>query len=327
MANRSYSVENLFRTILAELPADCHPTVLIGTRESSGFLNRLAAIVEARKQQLDVNHVAGDVHYLTYLLQRRKTLLTILDYNHVRRSALQQWMFTLLWFRIPVRRAQIIAAISEFTKDEVVRVTGCRPSLIRVVPCCVDPAFVRKPRSFNVARPVILQVGTSRNKNVERLMQALDGIPCTLHLVGEMTSSQRAILRAISLECRNSVGLSAEQLRAAYEEADIVTFASTYEGFGLPIIEAQAVGRPVLTSDLRPMRDVAGGGAYLVDPYDIASIRAGITRLINDVAYRESTRDKGFENVERYSAKRVASLYADLYRELAAANVPMSRAP
>ena len=94
-------------------------------------------------------------------------------------------------------------------------------------------------------------------------------------------------------------------------------FASTYEGFGLPIIEANAVGRPVVTSKLSPMTEVAGDAASLVNPYDSSNIRAGVMRIINDPFYRESLVKAGFENALRFSAESVAESYAKVYRKLA----------
>jgi len=102
----------------------------------------------------------------------------------------------------------------------------------------------------------------------------------------------------------------------AYQECDLVVFASTYEGFGLPIIEAQATGKPVVTSALAPMCDVAGGGAALVDPYEPASIREGIQKIISDPVYRDSLIQEGLHNAARYRAELVAAHYAAIYREM-----------
>jgi glycosyltransferase involved in cell wall biosynthesis len=84
----------------------------------------------------------------------------------------------------------------------------------------------------------------------------------------------------------------------------------------MPILEAQAVGRPVLTSNLAPMADVAGHGALKVDPYDGTAIRAGLERLITEPVLRDQLVDAGFQNVRQYSASAVAARYADLYREV-----------
>jgi Glycosyltransferase len=83
----------------------------------------------------------------------------------------------------------------------------------------------------------------------------------------------------------------------------------------MPIIEAQTVGRPVVTSNCSSMPEVAGvGGACLVDPFDVASIRAGVLRVIKDPDYREALVKRGFENVCRFRPQAIARAYCALYR-------------
>jgi glycosyltransferase involved in cell wall biosynthesis len=84
----------------------------------------------------------------------------------------------------------------------------------------------------------------------------------------------------------------------------------------MPITEANAIGRPVVTSRIEPMVSVAGGAACLVDPYDPMSIRSGILRVIEDRHYREVLVRLGFENAKRFSAEAVAQSYMAVYREL-----------
>ncbi len=91
---------------------------------------------------------------------------------------------------------------------------------------------------------------------------------------------------------------------------------SLHEGFGLPILEAQATGRPVLTSQLEPMASISGGAACLVDPTNSESIRSGLLRIIEDRSYRNDLVDRGFKNVNRFQLKNVARQYYELYIEL-----------
>jgi glycosyltransferase involved in cell wall biosynthesis len=113
-----------------------------------------------------------------------------------------------------------------------------------------------------------------------------------------------------------AAGLSDAEVAGKYREADLVVFCSTFEGFGMPIIEAQAVGRPVVTSNIEPMSEVAGGAACLVDPYDDHSMREGILRVIEEPAYREDLVRRGFENVKRFSAGEIGRRYVRLYQEV-----------
>jgi glycosyltransferase involved in cell wall biosynthesis len=93
-------------------------------------------------------------------------------------------------------------------------------------------------------------------------------------------------------------------------------FASTYEGFGLPIIEANAVGRPVVTSHLWSMPEVAGKSALLVDPYDVASIRDGVLSIIEDAHLRSVLIKNGLENIKRFRLSLIAEQYSALYQEV-----------
>jgi len=96
----------------------------------------------------------------------------------------------------------------------------------------------------------------------------------------------------------------------------MLVFASTYEGFGLPIVEAQATGRPVVTSNILSMPEVAGGAACLVDPFNVASIREGIAKVIQDSSYREYLVRLGFENVKRFQPENIAKNYLDIYTNI-----------
>ena len=137
-----------------------------------------------------------------------------------------------------------------------------------------------------------------------------------LHIVGNPSNFQKQLLKKNNITCQISSPLSDEEMRKAYIECDILVFPSIYEGFGLPIMEAQLTGRPVLTSNLSPMKEVAGQGAMLVDPYDPQSIRDGISKIIDDNQFRDQLVEAGFENVKRFDPELVAAQYAELYEEL-----------
>jgi glycosyltransferase involved in cell wall biosynthesis len=91
---------------------------------------------------------------------------------------------------------------------------------------------------------------------------------------------------------------------------------STLEGFGMPIIEAQATGRVVLTSNCSSMPDVAGKGALLVDPFSIKSMREGLKKLISDSKLRDTLINEGFENVKRFEVETISAMYFEVYSGL-----------
>jgi glycosyltransferase involved in cell wall biosynthesis len=313
-------VERLFADVRAAMPPHVHCSVSTCRFPSKGIAPRIYNALEAITRQGDVNHVTGDVHYLTYFLRRHRTLLTVLDCVGLHRlRGLRRTLFRLLWYDVPLRRAAMVSAISEFTRRELVELLGRDPASIRVVPCCVSPAFRPAAAKGRRKRPLILQVGTSANKNITRLAEAIAGMDCELRIIGDLTEQQRGAMakRNVSFTCAS--GLDLQQLVQAYEEADIVTLVSTYEGFGLPIVEANAVGRAVVTSNRCSMPEVANGAACLVDPFDAGSIRSGIERVLGDDGYRAELIEAGFANARRFEAGRIAAMYADLYDELASA--------
>jgi glycosyltransferase involved in cell wall biosynthesis len=221
---------------------------------------------------------------------------------------------------IPVKRAKYVTAISESTKNEILKYVKCDPRKIVVIPVAISERFTFKEKPFNAACPRILQLGAAPNKNIHRLVEALQGIPCILDIVGKHDEALEALLKEKGLNYEYSWGLPDEAILAKYEQADIIALASTYEGFGMPILEGQAVGRPVLTSNILSMPEVAGDAACLVDPFDIASIRGGVTRIIKDNVYREDLVKKGLINITRFDPEKIALQYFELYNEIANRN-------
>jgi len=319
-----FSIERVFGNIAAQLRRQ-YPGE-IGVEETrmpmvSKPRNLFANISFTRRHQTGVNHVTGDVHYALLGCSRRNIkVLTIHDCVSVQkysRTDPRYWVIKWVWFDWPVRYADHITVISESTKKELLRLVRVRPEKVTVISNYIDPGFSAIPAtSFNAACPRILFIGKTPNKNLGRLAEALRDIPAILDVVGELGDEQREILKRNGIRHEASSGLSQDQLLEKYRDCDLLAFPSTYEGFGLPIVEAQTVGRPVLTSALSPMQDVAGAGACLVDPFDSVAIRQGVLRIINDPVYREQLVQLGWQNVTRFSLEKVTDQYMTLYRRL-----------
>ena len=313
----NHSIRRVFKAVREAMCADV-VGVHVCRFESRGIFKRLYNIVEAAFVQGDVNHITGDVHYLALMLSKKRTLLTIHDCGSMLRlHGLRRAIFGWVWLKLPISRVALVSVISEQTKQEVLRYTSCPEAKIHVIPDPVSNTFQPVAKLFDAYKPTILQVGTKENKNLERVAQALSGIRCKLEIVGRPNPQAEEQLRLTGVEYEWATDLSDEQILRKYTGSDLVVFCSTYEGFGMPIIEANAVGRPVVTSRIEPMASVAGGAACLVDPLDVGSIRSGILRVIEDCDYREVLVRLGLENARRFRAEAVAQSYLALYQELA----------
>lgn len=266
----------------------------------------------------EICHITGDVHYLLFALPFARRVVTVHDLIILRLggSPLWRWLRRKIWLSWSLPLADKVVCISENTRRELLEVCALDPQKVVVVYNPVDPIFQPFPKAFDTEQPRILHIGTNWNKNVDRTIEALRGIPCTLVIVGELSEAQHAALRQAQIAYENPIGLSDKEMKSQYERCDIVSFPSLFEGFGMPIIEGQAVGRPILTSEIAPLTEVAADTACYVQPESIESIRQGFLRIIEDASYRESLIAKGFENVKRFTAPHIASQYLAVYRSL-----------
>lgn len=318
-----FSIELLFATIRRHLPRTLRCSVVESTHVNQGWYSKVYNIVEILfRPQGDVNHVTGGVHYTTLLMKKRRTILTIHDVNLLYTDRrLRRWFHRWFSFQLPMWRSRYITVISETTRAELLKYVSCREDKIRVVHNCIAERYQYDPRPFCAEKPTILHIGSNPNKNLYRTVQALKGIACTFQIVGTPRPELLPWLEENGLDYRWQHNLTDEELHRQYQECDLLVFASLYEGFGLPIIEANAVGRPVVTSQVSAMPEVAGGSACLVDPHEVASIRAGVLRVINDASYREELIEQGRQNARRFSPATIANQYYELYRQVYHENV------
>jgi len=312
-----FSIEELFGFIKSALPESIESTSYYLKRHSKGLKQRLLSCIEVMDKQGDINHITGDVHFISFFMRKSRTVLTIHDLEVLKRlKGIQRFIIKLFWFTIPAQRVKYITVISGFTKQELLKVISIDPEKVVVIHNSISPDIKFTPKPFNSDKPNILHVGTAHNKNLERLIEAIDGLNVKLTVLGQLKDHHLELLRNHDIEYENYFSLPYSHVIKQYQEADIVSFVSLYEGFGLPIIEANAIGRPVITSDCTSMPEVAGNAALIVDPYDVHKIRQGIISIINDNALRNILIENGRINVERFKPSFIAGKYADLYLKM-----------
>lgn len=272
-------------------------------------------IFKTKKRQ-GLTHITGDVHYMAIRF-RKNTVLTIHDvYSILQGNPLKKLYFKLLWFWIPALLVKKITVISEFSKTELCKIIPFAKHKILVIPNPVSANYKFVSYEFNQDKPRVLCVGTKSNKNLLRIFEALHDIKCELVVVGRLTEKQILALKRNDIYYSNKYNLTAIEMAETYQDCDLLCFPSTYEGFGMPIIEAQATGRPVLTSNLGAMKEVAADGACMVDPFSVTSIKTGIEKIIKNKTYRLNLIKLGLENSARYDSAVVTRQYESLYKSL-----------
>lgn len=223
--------------------------------------------------------------------------------------------------REAAQRSDLIIAVSKFTAGQVEDLLGVESSRIRVV-----PHGVRLPRTLSHERRerVVLFLGAiQRRKNVVRIIEAFERLPCgwKLVLAGSTGFGSEEILDRISgSPCRNRIVLpgyvSPQGLEDLFSRARIFAFPSLDEGFGIPVLEAMARGVPVITSDRSALPEVAGSAALCVDPTSVDAIADAMLRLSAEGSEWVEWARCGYERAAECGWERSAAATASVYKEL-----------
>ena len=278
------------------------------------FKNVLFAITNIKSNE--INHITGDVYYLLYFLPSRRTVVTVHDimyYSYL--SGIKKHIWKILYIN-PLKKAAKVVFISEYTKRQVLDKIGIPDFKISIIPNAVDERMRYFPKKFDSTCPNILHIGTLDRKNLNRTIKALVGIKCHLRIIGKLKMDIYNLLKEMNISFSCVGNLSDDEILEEYRQCDIVSFISLDEGFGMPVIEGQSVGRVVITSNISPMKDICGDGAFLVDPYNVSEIHEAFLKIINDMGLREKLIYNGLVNIKKYSSERVAQKYIDLYKSI-----------
>ena len=312
------SIERVFETVRAHLPDDITVDVHVASTPSKRLWPRLRSVFAARRVRADVHHHTGDTTYQVLLLPKRRTIITLHDCEFLdRKGPLRGFLYRLFWLQLPVLRASVVTAVSPATAEDVRRWLWIQPRDLRVIPNPLPDGIAADVTPADGEQRPVLLVGTTPNKRVDLSVQALAGLGVPARVVGQLAPEQRESFERNGIQVVDGQ-LEGADLPGAYASAALLLFPSWREGFGLPVIEAQALGCPVVISDRAPLPWVAGdGGAVVPDGDDAAAIRSAVRRVLDDESLRKSLVAAGRVNVRRFEADAVAASYAALYEEVA----------
>jgi glycosyltransferase involved in cell wall biosynthesis len=232
-----------------------------------------------------------------------------------------------------LHQASKVIAVSDFTRNEVLNRISIAPERVVTIHEAADPAYSARPAEecasvrsrLEIPESYFLVVGTiEARKNLERLIGAYALLPRKdrPHLVfagGSGFHSERVLEAVEEHRLQDHVRflghVNDDDLPPLYTGARCLLFPSSYEGFGLPILEAMACGCPVITSESGSLAEVAGNAALLVDPIATESIADGMRTLIGEPTVRADLIAKGHTRVQQFSWRTAAEQTLAVYRE------------
>ncbi len=309
-----FSIETVFQQLFQFLPKEIEKKEYLCSHK----WKRYDSFVKARKFQGEINHITGDIHTIALFLKGKRTILTVHDIGRYERnlSGIRKIIIKYLWLQWPLKKVAYITTISEFTKQKLITTCKIDAKKVLVIPNPASSDFKPFYKEFNNKQPLVLQIGGSSVKNLLRLIEAVKGTSFKLLLLRKPTADLKKDLDEANIVYEFRYNLTREEVYKCYCDCDIVFFASLHEGFGVPILEAQQIGKPIITSNIAPMNDVAGDGALLVDPTNVNEIKKALQKLKTETVFRNELIKNGSYNLERFSVKTVTEKYVSLYKKL-----------
>lgn len=283
----------------------------------------------AIKLPLSYEHIAGkpcDVNlFLTYRLPRvyfRKPVISCIHDILALKTPMENQEITNEYRKTIVhtlKNTDLLLTVSESSKKDLIDNLNVKPEKIHIIYNAIDHSEYSKVytdsalqsvrEKYKLPNKFILYFGgLRRHKNIPNLVRAYALLGPTIRSEVKLviTKGNDEIKKLITdLKIDHDVyftGYVDEADKVAlYKMAEVSSYISLYEGFGVPIIEAQAAGTPVITSNLSSMPEAAGGAAILVDPNNPEEISSNLEKLLNDRELRQQLIAKGRANAQKYN--------------------------
>lgn len=297
---------------------------------------------DIQKHGVEIYH--GLSHEIPPGLRKRgiKSVVTIHDLIFMRFPEFFPWIDRQVYykkFKFAVDNADLVIAICEQTKNDIIELLNCPAEKIRVSYQSCHPTFYsgvssedmeRAKAKFGLKEHTILYVGAiEERKNAHLLVKAFarvkDLIPHQLILVGKGVGKGEEYKKKVQKEVISS-GLiervkflddvSHEELPALYQHADLFVYPSFYEGWGIPNVEALFSGTPVITSNVSSLPESAGPTSLLIDPHSVEELTEKMQEALFDDDLRERMIRQGLIFAENFHLSNTTKSLVDIYQEL-----------
>ena len=268
--------------------------------------------VEAARHRLDVLFNPG---FTAPILVPCACVTVFHDLQHKRHQEYFRWFDLPFWNLLlwaSAHRARRLIAVSEATRDDLIRLYRLTPDRISVVPHGVEPEFFTLDRTHT--EPFVLCVSTLHpHKNLDRLIRAYARRKREWRLTivgmrGFFAGAIDALIAELGIGDRVRITgwIPRDELLRLYAKALALVYPSTFEGFGMPVLEGMAVGIPVACSDIPPLREVAGDAALFFDPLSEDAIAVALDRIVTDAPLRAQLAQSGPERARQFTWERCA---------------------
>lgn len=292
------------------------------------------------KERLDLVHFP---HFNSPILYPGKSIVTIHDITpfffpgHKMNSWFRRQAFKAV-FASSIRKAEKVIAVSNSTKEDIIKHFGAEPRKIEVIYEGVGDNFKILPNrdkikkdiaeKYGIIRPFIFYAGVWRNhKNVAGLIKAFAilrkelGGGCQLVIGGKEDTHYPEILKAIKdLDLEKDIicpgFIPEEELVLFYNACELFVIPSFYEGFGLTGLEAFACGAPVAVSNIAPLKEILGPAAEYFDPHNYEEMARVMKEVLTDKPLRDKMVKSGLEKAQKYSWRKMAEETLKIYLKI-----------
>lgn len=260
----------------------------------------------------------------------KNQIITIHDVSHERHP---EWFskgyYMFYHFMLPRigRKSHAVLTVSQFSKDEIVDALGIDRHKIHIVHSNVP--FHHTPsaeevlnfkRDSNTEKYILAVSNMDPRKNFAQLIRAFNNIEdksVKLYIIGmrQKAFNTPDLQELVSDRVHLPGFVDDDQLQLMYQNALLSVYPSLYEGFGLPPLESMTFGCPAIVSDIPALREVSQDAGLYVDPYNVDDITEKINLLLKDTSLQQVLREKGLEQIKKYSWDKSAKQVLELAKK------------
>ena len=266
-----------------------------------------------------------------YIFPKITRFITVHDLCYIKvpeTMPLRRKLLSTILMPFSLKKADVIIVPSICTKNDILDLYPQYEEKIRTVPLAGNFDNIKNSnKNLCKSKNYFLFVGTIEpRKNLSRLLQAYaklsDELKYQHNLIvvgkegwGSVNLAEKIHSLKLNKYVKHIATASDDDLFWIYQDAYCLILPSLYEGFGLPIIEAQRHGVPVITSNISAMPEVIGEGGLLIDPYSVDSITKKLEKIILDKNLKKELSIKAKENSQKYSWENTKKLIIDIFME------------